>query len=66
MSTTIAVTGGTGFIGKHIIEDLLSRGFTVRALTRTLRHDARDNLLWIRGSLEESETLAQQIGRAHV
>ncbi|RSB18414.1 NAD-dependent epimerase/dehydratase family protein [Citrobacter farmeri] len=67
MSTTIAVTGGTGFIGKHIIEDLLSRGFSVRALTRTLRQDARNNLVWIRGSLEENETLAQLVaGAEHV
>lgn len=49
MSITVAVTGGTGFIGKHIIDDLLSRGFAVRALTRTIRHDVRDNLVWIRG-----------------
>lgn len=67
MSTTVAITGGTGFIGKHIIDDLLSRGFTVRALTRTVRHDSCDNLVWIRGSLEESETLAQLVaGAEHV
>lgn len=67
MNTTVAVTGGTGFIGKHIIESLLSHGFTVRALTRTVRHNAGDNLVWIRGSLEESETLAQLVaGADHV
>lgn len=67
MKTTVAVTGGTGFIGKHIIESLLSHGFTVRALTRTVRHTAGDNLVWIRGSLEESETLAQLVaGADHV
>lgn len=67
MSTTVAVTGGTGFIGKHIIDDLLSRGFTVRALTRTPHHDERDNLVWILGSLEESEALAQLVaGAEHV
>lgn len=67
MSTTVAVTGGTGFIGRHIIDDLLSRGFTVRALTRTPHHDERDNLVWILGSLEESESLAQLVsGVDHV
>ncbi|AKE58524.1 NAD-dependent epimerase/dehydratase family protein [Citrobacter farmeri] len=67
MNTTVAVTGGTGFIGKHIIESLLSHGFTVRALTRTIRRNAGENLVWIRGSLEESETLAQLVaGADHV
>ncbi|HCD1255418.1 TPA: NAD-dependent epimerase/dehydratase family protein [Citrobacter amalonaticus] len=67
MSTTVAVTGGTGFIGRHIIDDLLSRGFTVRALTRTPHHDERDNLVWVLGSLEESESLAQLVaGVDHV
>lgn len=64
MSKTVAVTGGTGFIGKHIVDDLLSRGFTVRALTRTARHDSRDNLVWIRGSLEEFEALAKLVAGA--
>lgn len=67
MSTTVAVTGGTGFIGRHIIDDLLSRGFTVRALTRTPHHDERDNLVWVLGSLEESESLVQLVaGVDHV
>lgn len=67
MSTIVAVTGGTGFIGKHIIEALLSQGFIVRALTRAVRHDARENLVWIRGALEERETLAQLVaGADHV
>ncbi|WET39213.1 NAD-dependent epimerase/dehydratase family protein [Citrobacter enshiensis] len=64
MSKTVAVTGGTGFIGKHIVDDLLSRGFTVRALTRTARHDSRDNLVWIRGSLEEYGALAKLVAGA--
>ncbi len=34
MNQTVAVTGATGFIGKYIIDNLLARGFHVRALTR--------------------------------
>lgn len=58
MSDVVAVTGGTGFIGKYIVDDLLSRGFTVRALTRSARHESRDNLVWVGGSLEDDESLS--------
>ncbi|WP_336218650.1 NAD-dependent epimerase/dehydratase family protein [Citrobacter amalonaticus] len=61
MSDVVAVTGGTGFIGKYIVDDLLSRGFTVRALTRSARHETRDNLVWVRGSLEDYEALTRLV-----
>ncbi len=44
MNQTVAVTGATGFIGKYIIDNLLARGFHVRALTRTARAHVNDNL----------------------
>ena len=40
------MTGATGFIGKYIIDNLLARGFHVRALTRTARAHVNDNLTW--------------------
>lgn len=34
--TTVAVVGGTGFIGRLIVSQLLEQGFSVRVLTRNL------------------------------
>jgi uncharacterized protein YbjT (DUF2867 family) len=31
---TVAVAGATGFIGRHVVADLLARGYAVRALVR--------------------------------
>ena len=65
MKRTVAVTGGTGFIGKHIIDNLLSRGLNVRALTRSPRSDPRSNITWIRGELEDLESLARFVDGAN-
>ena len=32
----VLVTGATGFIGAHIVDNLLARGFKVRGTTRTI------------------------------
>jgi nucleoside-diphosphate-sugar epimerase len=34
VTRTVAVTGATGFIGRHVTADLLARGFMVRAVVR--------------------------------
>ncbi len=61
MTGTVAVTGVTGFIGKHIVDNLLSRGFTVRALTRTAHKPSTNTLAWIQGALEDQDSLAELV-----
>ena len=35
MNVTVAVTGATGFVGRHVVADLLDRGIPVRAIGRS-------------------------------
>lgn len=61
MTETVAVTGATGFIGKHIVQNLLSHGFNVRALTRSVKESSNDKLIWVTGSLEDKHTLSELV-----
>ena len=55
---TIAVTGGTGFLGAHVLRCLLDAGHTVQALTRTPREISENPALtWLTGDLSESAAL---------
>lgn len=58
----VALTGATGLVGPLLVEQLLARGHTVRALARpragrTLA--ARPGLEWIEGRLDELEPIAK-------
>jgi len=52
----LSVTGGTGFVGSHLIDVALSAGHQVKALTRR-EQPARAGLEWISGSLEDRAAL---------
>jgi nucleoside-diphosphate-sugar epimerase len=56
MARTLALTGGTGFVGGHAIAEALRRGHRVRALARKPQ-DPRDGLEWIAGSLSDEPAL---------
>jgi len=55
--SVIAVTGGTGFVGRSVLSILVERGYRVRALTRSPRED--DKIDWIHGDLQDTEALGE-------
>lgn len=57
----LAITGGTGFVGKTVIRLALEQGYQVRALTRR-DQDEREGVTWVKGALDDGaalETLAE-------
>ena len=54
----LAITGGTGFVGNHLIDQALAAGHQVRALTRQPRPD-RAGVTWITGDLAAPGFLAR-------
>lgn len=61
----IALTGGTGFVGAHLIEYALAQGHSVQALTRRPQTDRR-GVYWVPGTLEDSTALARLVAGADV
>ena len=56
--TTLAVTGGTGFVGQHLLRMAVASGHQVRALTRTSRA-AQEGVTWVEGTLDDPDSLAR-------
>lgn len=54
----LALTGGTGFVGSHLIERAIAAGHTIRALTRRPQ-PARRGVTWIEGALDRPDSLAK-------
>lgn len=53
---TIAITGGTGLVGRHLVPRLLEKGHRVRLLTRR-GGEARDGVQFVPGSLLDERAL---------
>jgi uncharacterized protein YbjT (DUF2867 family) len=54
----LAVTGGTGFVGGHLLRVAAGQGYEIRALTRGWR-PPEANIDWIEGALDRPESLAK-------
>ena len=61
--TVIALTGGTGFVGSHVIDQALAAGHELRALTRRPQ-PARAGVTWIAGALDDHASLATLVNGA--
>ena len=59
----LAVTGGTGFVGSHLIDAALAAGHEVVSLTRREQPE-RARLLWVPGSLEDRDALERLVDDA--
>jgi len=53
---TLAITGGTGFVGSHVLDQALAAGHSLRALTRKPQPD-RAGVTWVIGTLETAGSL---------
>ena len=61
--SVIAVTGGTGFVGSHLIDLALAEGHEIRALTRRPQPH-RAGLTWIEGALDGPDSLDRLVAGA--
>jgi uncharacterized protein YbjT (DUF2867 family) len=55
---TLAVTGGTGFVGGHLLRLALAQGYDLRALTRGWK-PPEEEIAWVDGALDRPETLVK-------
>jgi uncharacterized protein YbjT (DUF2867 family) len=55
---TLAVTGGTGFVGSHLLRLARAQGYDVRALCRGWK-PPEDEIAWVDGALDRPATLVK-------
>ena len=56
----LAITGGTGFVGGHVIAQAIAGGHHVRALARRPQ-PLREGVTWIAGALSDAQALARLV-----
>ena len=61
MSGLVALTGGTGFIGRAVLANLMSQGWRVRALTRRAAPVQSNSVEWVRGDLGNRPALLKLV-----
>lgn len=61
---TVAVTGATGFVGRAATDELVRRGYNVRALTRRQPPADNQGIAWIPGDLSDDAGLEELVSGA--
>jgi nucleoside-diphosphate-sugar epimerase len=56
----LAITGGTGFLGGHVLREAVARGHSIKAMTRSPRLP-RPNVEWVHATLDDYQSLADLI-----
>lgn len=64
MTTTIAMTGATGFVGATLLTLAVQSGHSVRALTRRPQ-PAQPGVTWVEGALDSPESLTLLVEGSH-
>ncbi|MES2120478.1 MAG: NAD(P)-dependent oxidoreductase [Pseudomonadota bacterium] len=59
----LAITGGTGFVGGHLLDMAITAGHEVKALTRKAQTE-RGGVEWVRGDLSDRQALEQLVDGA--
>ena len=59
----LAITGGTGFVGSHLLDVVLAAGHRIAALTRR-DQQPRENLIWVPGDLGDRDALRRLVDGA--
>lgn len=59
----LAITGGTGFVGSHLLDAALAAGHQATALTRR-EQSPRDHLEWVSGDLGDRDALHRLVDGA--
>lgn len=59
MADRVLVTGGSGFIGRNLVQDLVRRGYEVTVLDRASKAQQVDQVRWIRSDTRDWESLSQ-------
>lgn len=66
MDLRVAIFGGTGFIGRRLVERLVDRGATVRVVSRRAQDDTApcSQIERIAGSIEDASTIERAVAAA--
>jgi|GEM_PF-3332821 len=64
MIKTIAVTGASGFVGRHTVEALLRQGYAVKCLSRSAAGSSGNGQTWHRVDWDDPDTLKSALAGA--